>query len=32
MWLILPAVLVSAGNAIVRKVFNYSTNSLLELK
>lgn len=32
MWLILLAVLVSAGNAIVRKVFNYSTNSLLELQ
>ena len=32
MRLILPAVLVSAGNAIVRKVFNYSTNSLLRLQ
>ena len=31
-WLILVAVLVSAGNAIVRKVFNYSSNSLLELQ
>jgi TRAP-type mannitol/chloroaromatic compound transport system permease small subunit len=29
-WLVLVAVLVSAGNAIVRKVFNYSSNSLLE--
>jgi TRAP-type mannitol/chloroaromatic compound transport system permease small subunit len=28
MWLILLAVLVSAGNAIVRKVFNWSSNSL----
>ena len=32
MWLILLAVLVSAGNAIVRKVFNWSSNSLLELQ
>lgn len=31
-WLVLVAVLVSAGNAIVRKVFNYSSNSLLELQ
>jgi TRAP-type mannitol/chloroaromatic compound transport system permease small subunit len=31
-WLILVAVLVSAGNAIVRKVFNYSSNSLLEMQ
>lgn len=30
MWLILLAVLVSAGNAIVRKMFNWSSNSLLE--
>ncbi len=30
MWLILLAVLVSAGNAIVRKLFNWSSNSLLE--
>lgn len=29
-WLILAAVLVSAANAIVRKVFNYSSNSFLE--
>jgi TRAP-type mannitol/chloroaromatic compound transport system permease small subunit len=32
MWLILVAVLVSAGNAIVRKAFNWSSNSLLELQ
>lgn len=30
MWLILLAVLVSSGNAIVRKLFNWSSNSLLE--
>jgi TRAP-type mannitol/chloroaromatic compound transport system permease small subunit len=29
-WLVLAAILLSAGNAIVRKVFNYSSNSLLE--
>ena len=29
-WLVLAMVLVSAGNAIVRKVFNWSSNSLLE--
>jgi TRAP-type mannitol/chloroaromatic compound transport system permease small subunit len=32
MWLILAATLISAGNAIVRKVFNTSSNSLLEIK
>jgi TRAP-type mannitol/chloroaromatic compound transport system permease small subunit len=32
MWLILVAILVSAGNAIVRKAFNWSSNSLLELQ
>lgn len=32
MWLILVAILVSAGNAIVRKLFNWSSNSLLELQ
>jgi TRAP-type mannitol/chloroaromatic compound transport system permease small subunit len=32
MWLILLAVLVSAGNAIVRKTFNWSSNSLLEMQ
>lgn len=31
-WFILLAVLVSAGNAIVRKVFNYSSNAWLELQ
>jgi TRAP-type mannitol/chloroaromatic compound transport system permease small subunit len=31
-WLVLVAVLISAGNAIVRKIFNYSSNSLLELQ
>jgi TRAP-type mannitol/chloroaromatic compound transport system permease small subunit len=31
-WLILMAVLVSAGNAVVRKVFNYSSNAWLELQ
>lgn len=31
-WLILVAVLVSAGNAIVRKVFNSSSNAWLELQ
>jgi TRAP-type mannitol/chloroaromatic compound transport system permease small subunit len=32
MWLILLAVLVSSGNAIVRKTLNWSSNSLLELQ
>jgi TRAP-type mannitol/chloroaromatic compound transport system permease small subunit len=32
MWLILVAVLVSAGNAIVRKAFNMSSNAFLELQ
>lgn len=31
-WLILIAVFVSAGNAIVRKLFNVSSNGLLELQ
>jgi TRAP-type mannitol/chloroaromatic compound transport system permease small subunit len=31
-WLILLAVLVSSGNAIVRKMFNWSSNSLLEMQ
>ncbi|MGB8817639.1 MAG: TRAP transporter small permease subunit [Rhizobiaceae bacterium] len=31
-WLILAAVLVSAGNAIIRKLFNMSSNSWLELQ
>ena len=29
-WLVLAMVLVSAGNAIVRKVFNWSSNAFLE--
>lgn len=29
-WLVLAAILLSAGNAVVRKLFNYSSNSLLE--
>jgi TRAP-type mannitol/chloroaromatic compound transport system permease small subunit len=29
-WLVLAAVLISAGNAIVRKVFNMSSNAFLE--
>ncbi len=32
MWLILVAVLVSAGNAVIRKAFNYSSNAWLELQ
>jgi TRAP-type mannitol/chloroaromatic compound transport system permease small subunit len=32
MWLILVAVIVSAGNAIVRKAINWSSNSLLEMQ
>jgi TRAP-type mannitol/chloroaromatic compound transport system permease small subunit len=32
MWLILVAVLVSAVNAVVRKLFNYSSNAWLELQ
>lgn len=31
-WLILVMVLISAGNAIVRKAFNMSSNSLLEIQ
>jgi TRAP-type mannitol/chloroaromatic compound transport system permease small subunit len=31
-WLVLVAVLISAANAVVRKVFNYSSNSLLEIQ
>ncbi len=31
-WLVLAAVLISAGNAIVRKLFNNSSNSLLEVQ
>ena len=32
MWLILATTIISAGNAIVRKVFNTSSNSLLEIQ
>jgi TRAP-type mannitol/chloroaromatic compound transport system permease small subunit len=32
MWLILLAILVSAGNAIIRKAFDMSSNSWLELQ
>src|SRR4051812_35756991 len=31
-WLILVAVLVSAGNAVIRKAFNMSSNAWLELQ
>ena len=31
-WLVLAAVLISAGNAIVRKLFNASSNAYLELQ
>lgn len=31
-WLVLAAVLISAGNAIVRKVFNVSSNAYLEIQ
>ena len=31
-WLVLVAVLVSAGNAIIRKIFNMSSNAFLELQ
>jgi len=32
MWLILATTIISAGNAIVRKVFNTSSNGLLEIQ
>ncbi len=32
MWLVLAAVLISAGNAIVRKAFNISSNAYLEVQ
>ncbi len=32
MWLILVTTLISAGNAIVRKIFNFSSNGLLEIQ
>jgi TRAP-type mannitol/chloroaromatic compound transport system permease small subunit len=31
-WLVLAAVLISAGNAIIRKAFNASSNSFLEIQ
>jgi TRAP-type mannitol/chloroaromatic compound transport system permease small subunit len=31
-WLVLGAVLISAGNAIVRKAFNISSNAMLEIQ
>lgn len=31
-WLVLASVLISAGNAIVRKLFNFSSNSYLEIQ
>ena len=31
-WLVLVAVLISTANAVVRKVFNYSSNSFLEIQ
>ena len=31
-WLVLAAVLISAGNAIVRKAFSIGSNSLLEIQ
>ena len=31
-WLILATVLISAANAVVRKAFNYSSNSFLEIQ
>ena len=32
MWLILAAVLISAGNAIMRKAFNIGSNAYLEIQ
>lgn len=32
MWLILATTLISAGNALVRKIFNNSSNGLLEIQ
>ena len=32
LWLVLLAVLISAGNAVVRKAFNTSSNALLEVQ
>jgi TRAP-type mannitol/chloroaromatic compound transport system permease small subunit len=32
MWLVLAAVLISAGNAIMRKAFNIGSNAFLEIQ
>jgi TRAP-type mannitol/chloroaromatic compound transport system permease small subunit len=32
MWLVLAAVLISAGNAVVRKAFNIGSNAFLEIQ
>lgn len=32
LWLVLATVLISAANAVVRKVFNYSSNAFLEIQ
>lgn len=32
MWLVLAAVIISAGNAVVRKIFGTSSNALLEIQ
>ena len=32
MWLVLAAVLISAGNAIMRKAFNIGSNAYLEIQ
>lgn len=32
MWLVLIAVVISAGNALVRKLFNTSSNALFEIQ
>ena len=32
LWLVLVTVLISAANAVVRKVFNYSSNAFLEIQ
>ena len=31
-WIVLIVVLISAGNAIMRYAFNYSSNALLEIQ
>jgi len=32
LWLVLATVLISAANAVVRKIFNYSSNAFLEIQ